>query len=243
MAVPDNDLNLEEYFNATIKWAARGFEGMYCINFLSYPREWYISSLGDKSTVPSESQKTAATKANLKPAKHHDQPSKSSDSTSRKDHSTSHKDRDIAADNDNNDEDDNDKGENGEGDDEDNEDDKDDDDEDDESAKAEAALANAPAAKERKERATKEAKEQVECDVRERVKAKVKAMKKAEGKADKKKGGERKCLAEEDVTLPPPAKRGRLTKVTTDKPRHSSQTGKGENPGNYKLADGKYKGR
>ncbi len=32
-------LNSEEYLNAAIKWAACGFEGMYCIDFLSYPRE------------------------------------------------------------------------------------------------------------------------------------------------------------------------------------------------------------
>ncbi len=68
-------------------------------------------------------------------------------------------------------------------------------------------------------------------------------MKKADGKVDKIKGRERKHLAEEDVTLPLPAKRGHLAKVATDEPRHSSQAGKGENPGNYKLADGKYKGR
>ncbi|SJL02883.1 uncharacterized protein ARMOST_06224 [Armillaria ostoyae] len=185
-AVPDNDLNSEEYFNATIKWAAHGFEG-------------------DKSTVPSESQKTATAKANPKPAKHHDQPSKSSDSTSCKD-------KDKAADNDNNDEDDGDEDE----DDEDDEDDKDDN-EDDESAKVEAALANAVAAKAWKEKAAKEVKEQVEHDARE----KEKAMKKAEGKADKRKGRERKHSAEEDVTPPPPAKRGHLAKVTTDEPQRS----------------------
>ncbi|KAK0431342.1 hypothetical protein EV421DRAFT_1743178 [Armillaria borealis] len=197
-AISDNDLNSEEYFNTTIKWAAHGFEG-------------------DKSTVPSESQKTATVKANPKPAKHHDQPLKSSDSTSCKD-------KDIAVDNDNNDKDDS---------------DGDEDDEDDESTKVKAALANAAAAKAWKEKAVKEVKEQVEHDVRE----KQKAMKKAEGKADKRKGRERKRSAEEDVTPPPPVKRGHLAKVTTEEPWHSCQAGKDENPENYKLADGKYKGR
>ncbi|KAK0437489.1 hypothetical protein EV421DRAFT_1738956 [Armillaria borealis] len=247
--VPDNDLNSDEYVVAVVKWAARGFEG-------------------DKSTAPSEDQQTATAQAKSAIDKQGACSSKSSSSTSHKNKqlatAKAHQDSTVklsnTIDDDEEDEADND--------DEEDEEDKDDDngDEDnDESVKVQAALANAATAKKCKEKAAKEAEERVakeaeksmeqeesEMATKEGEESKLAKGEEDKGSKGKEKGGQgKKRLAEEvagEVALPPPSKRrGHPPKDTTDnskpEPQRSARTGKGENHKNYKLVDGKYKGK
>ncbi|PBK70795.1 hypothetical protein ARMSODRAFT_1017583 [Armillaria solidipes] len=229
-AVPDNDLNSEEYFKAAIKWAARGFDG-------------------DQSTIPSEGQKTAAAQAKSDTDKRGDRSSKSSDSPSHKNkqaattkanQASTAKPSNAVDDHDEDEEDNN----NEEGDDN-------DDNDDNESAKVQAALANAAAAKKRKEKAAKEAEERAARDAEERVEREESETEDKGSKHGGKGGRGKKRVAEEvagDVAPPPPPKRrGHAPKDTTDnselEPRRSARSGKGENHKNYKLADGKYTGK
>ncbi|PBK83200.1 hypothetical protein ARMGADRAFT_1038005 [Armillaria gallica] len=233
VAVPANDLNSDEYVAAVVKWVAHGFKG-------------------DKSTVLSESQQTTAAQAKSATDKQGVNSSKSSSSTSHKNkrpatakanQASTAKLSDVI-DDDEEDEADND-GEECEEDDY----EEDDNEEEDESVKVQAALANATAAKKWKEKTAKEAKEMAAKEAKERMEQEESEMATKEGgekgSKGKDKGGQgKKQLAEEiagEVALPPPPKD--TTDDSEPEPRHSAWTGKGENHKNYKLVDGKYKGK
>ncbi|PBK84051.1 hypothetical protein ARMGADRAFT_1037410 [Armillaria gallica] len=232
MAVPDNDLNLEEYFKAAIKWAARGFDG-------------------DQSMIPSEGQKTTAAHSQSDMDKRGHHSSKTSGSTSQKNKqaatvrvnkASTAKWSKVTDDHNEDEEDKN----NEEGNDDDNKD---------ESAKVQAALANAATVKKQKKMVAREAGEVAAREAEETVAREAEEMVEQEeskmednGSECRGQGGQgKKCPAKEVAPPPPPKQRGRALKDTTDngepEPWCSAWLGKGENHKNYKLANGKYKGK